>query len=107
MKPTPGPWRMDGEGLKAMVRGEDATIVAVRHRLPAVVNEPNMRLIAAAPELLEALEALSRMYSHAWDRADGGGLMMLPPSIPQFEEAHAKAQDLICRVKGEAPPVVI
>lgn len=67
-KHTPGPWRLDGEGLKAMVRGDDATIVCLRHRLPGIVNAENMRLIAAAPELLAACEA-------AYDAYDmGGGL---------------------------------
>jgi len=57
-KHTPGPWSIDGEGTNAMVRGADLTIVAVRHRLTGQTHEANARLIAAAPELLEALEDL-------------------------------------------------
>lgn len=52
---TPGPWYLDGTGIRTMVRGSDATIVALRHRLPSGTHEANASLIAAAPELLEAL----------------------------------------------------
>jgi hypothetical protein len=51
---TPGPWSVDGEGIEAIVRGADGTIVAVRHRLRRAENEANMRLIASAPDLYEA-----------------------------------------------------
>ncbi len=57
-KGTPGPWVRDGLALRAMVRGADMSIVAVRHRLPAAVNEANMNLIGAAPKLLAALQGL-------------------------------------------------
>lgn len=53
---TPGPWAVSGAGRHALVRGEDMTIVAVRHRLEGDVHEANARLIAAAPDLLVALE---------------------------------------------------
>lgn len=39
-----------------------------------------------------ALEGLSAMYSSAWDLSDGGGLIMLPPSMERFEAAHAAAR---------------
>lgn len=68
MKPaTPLPWRRDGEDLKAMVRGDDATIVAVRHRLPSVINQPNMAYIVhsanAYPRLVEFVKHVSRLSS--------------------------------------------
>ena len=71
-KHTPGPWAIDGEGTNAMVRGADLTIVAVRHRLTGPTHEANARLIAAAPELLEALESiLSDACDNGayWDKA--------------------------------------
>jgi hypothetical protein len=74
-KTAPGPWSVDGNGIKAMVRGADATIVAVRHRLPADANESNMRLIAAAPDLLAALQGIlvdegqDLIRSRLWDVA--------------------------------------
>jgi hypothetical protein len=56
--PTEGPWFVDGAGARAMVRGADQTIVAVRHRLPADINEANMHRIAGAPALLHELKRL-------------------------------------------------
>ena len=60
-KHTPGPWSLDGDGVRALVRDASGVIVAVRHRMPGHKNEANMRLIAAAPALLEALEDLASL----------------------------------------------
>lgn len=64
---TPGPWRVDGAGIDAIVRGGDGVIVAARHRLRGIEHEANVRLIAAAPELLQELTHLVRLlepYEH-------------------------------------------
>jgi hypothetical protein len=58
---TPGPWNISGTdtrtGAPAMVSGKgDAAICDLYRRNPD--NEANARLIAAAPELLAALERL-------------------------------------------------
>ncbi|MGS0980983.1 hypothetical protein [Burkholderia glumae] len=52
---TPGPWSVDGEGAKAMVRDATGRIVAVRHRLGTEENEFAMNRIASVPDLIEAL----------------------------------------------------
>lgn len=57
----------------------------------AAVNERPM-LLSRIRELEEALRGLSNMYTHAWDLADGGGLIMLPPSIERFEASHEAAR---------------
>src|SRR5690606_19394978 len=57
-KHTPGPWAVDGKGSQAIVRANDLRIVSIRHRLDGDEHEANARLIAAAPELLEALQLL-------------------------------------------------
>jgi len=54
---TKGPWSVDGDGVSALVRGGDATIVAIRHRLTAQTHEANAHLISSAPDLYEALKA--------------------------------------------------
>lgn len=69
MSHTPGPWRLEGEGIKAMVRGDDATIVALRHRLPGPVNDANMRLIAAAPDLLAFAESVVTLFAKEYPQA--------------------------------------
>ena len=52
-KHTPGPWEstLGASGCQA-VEAEDGTVVA------SYVSEANARLIASAPDLLEALESL-------------------------------------------------
>ena len=65
MGSTPGPWYLDGEGIRALVRDANGVIVTVRHRMPGHKNETNMRLIAACdPDtiraLLEERDALAR-----------------------------------------------
>jgi len=57
-KHTPGPWAVDGKGSQAIVRANDLRIVSIRHRLDGDEHEANARLIAAAPELLEALRSI-------------------------------------------------
>lgn len=57
-KHTAGPWSVEGFGIKAIVRAANGVIVAIRHRLGAGEHEANSSLIAAAPELLEALNQI-------------------------------------------------
>lgn len=81
--PTPGPWTVDGAGTRAMVRGADLTIVAVRHRLAGEIHEANCHLIAAAPDMYDALKSmrayLSKCPPHSEDRtgAEWGRMMDL------------------------------
>lgn len=63
-KHTPGPWTLDDRGYKYIVsKSGDGYITRDICRLDgstmaALAQEANARLIAAAPELLEALELL-------------------------------------------------
>jgi hypothetical protein len=77
MKHTPGPWRFDGHGIN----GNDGTRIAkVSNTNPHQGDgrtrdtefDATSRLIAAAPELLEALKevvAISDRKHDAWDKA--------------------------------------
>lgn len=47
--------------------------------------------VAEIERLREALTEMEAMYSHAWDRA-GGGLLMMPKSVERFDEACRKAR---------------
>jgi len=82
-KHTPGPWHVDTDALNVSVRDADAcTIARVEPR--AVGAAPSQadaaRLIAAAPELLAALQAAENMLetiraeryldNAAWDAID-------------------------------------
>lgn len=71
-KHTPGPWHVDGRGIRALVRGADLTIVATRHMHRADKHMANARLIAAAPTLLEALQEMLGLYLRLANSGDAG-----------------------------------
>jgi hypothetical protein len=61
---TPGPWstdlKIDCGSPHSEILGADGEIVAALWP-PSLRDQANARLIAAAPELLEALEQIARM----------------------------------------------
>lgn len=63
-KGTPGPWFVDANGVQARWNVDDANgnSVALTHQLPNDKDwskrDSNTHLIAAAPELLEALQII-------------------------------------------------
>ncbi|MHA1045288.1 hypothetical protein ACR9GK_04815 [Enterobacter hormaechei subsp. steigerwaltii] len=59
MKHTPGPWYWDSEGL-----GSKDVLVFGKGYPFEMTSEANKRLIAAAPDLLEALQELVFLYEH-------------------------------------------
>lgn len=104
---TPGPWQfyVDSPSVEP-----EWNIVTNASRMRVIANVhieagnkmdlANAHLIASAPDLLAALQELSAMYTHAWDRSDGGAVM-LPESIRRFEKAHADAAAAIARATGK------
>lgn len=54
-KHTPGPWRIEIGPYYRAIR-VDSEVIADMRQIGRSFNESNARLIAAAPELLEALE---------------------------------------------------
>lgn len=95
---TPGPWRhykRDGSGHLRFVCGPHPRACALARIEPIPTKyletetiDANARLIAAAPDLLEALEAFASHY---------------PKGInPMLDDAAAKAHAAIARAKGEA-----
>ncbi len=68
MKHTPGPWKAQFNGWKNILVVKDSKWVAEINFMEDT-SEPNALLIAAAPELLEALEGLTEELEkiEAWD----------------------------------------
>lgn len=93
-KHTPGPWDVDecryGFAVYARKSG-DAVVKTedVEGRYGAIDNEADARLIAAAPELLEALTEIVAA-------ADGDGWKQLDPSFAAARAAIAKARGETC-----------
>lgn len=101
MKHTLGPWRLDNShideshyGFWQVISGDGwyvadiAGNVGIAH-IPTVEAEANAKLIAAAPELLEALEGLSDiLHNHYGDDMDE------TPLIDKAFEAIKKAKGL-------------
>lgn len=89
LKATPGPWFVEDFDVHALVDGRSRLVAEVSapgkattpHTLPA-----NARLIAAAPEMYEALRALVGMLSGFPDVGD------VPTTIDSALAALAKAR---------------
>jgi hypothetical protein len=92
-KHTPGPWRyLPGDGLEwrtSVQRGTEGGFVVrgtSRER-----EEADARLIAAAPELLEALKEITSDYADRFDLDDPSTNPGIKSSIKQARAAIAKA----------------
>ena len=99
-KHTPGPWMVHtydvnlGPYNKALDVGTSGRAVAKvigEFENPKVGDQAraNARLIAAAPELLEALEAVTRRLEHVLHK---NGISALPTDIKNARAAIAKAR---------------
>lgn len=89
VKHTPGPWKAElRDGMKTISSHEEPyTIICKPHHAGGDV-EANARLIAAAPELLEALEDLT---FHVMNNS-------IPFSV--LQEKIKKAQQAIAKAEG-------
>jgi hypothetical protein len=103
-KHTPGPWKAQPrEGIEGQWEVVSACkigwlIAAAAPDIDGDPDEANARLIAAAPELLEALEHLAAIAGTGLlhrQSLDKQGMVEL------FEEARAAARAAIAKVKGD------
>lgn len=87
-KHTPAPWVYDSFALREEIRSESNPLIAVVSSVHCSSPEEmrdNARLIAAAPELLEALQTLvDLIHNDDW-----------------FGEWRTIAQEAIAKAKGE------
>ena len=99
MKHTPGPWRIqeqiDKETGMVYLSGHNwgyfaGVIVEMDGGFPSKEGQANARLIAAAPELMEALKAL---ISEHQDDPESWFPARLIPIINKAEAAIAKAEE--------------
>lgn len=100
-KHTPGPWVLDDRGCKYIVsKAGDGYITRDVCRMDgstmaSVAQTANAHLIAAAPELLEALEKLAVLA----DAFSVSGVYF--GEIPEHSQAIDAAYTAIAKAKGE------
>ncbi len=96
-KHTPGPWAVEGliesNGVGAYRIVESNNTYAIADVYEIEGREPNARLIAAAPELLEALRMLIN-YKNAHGKLTQKGLesMIEAYAVPAYQKATGGAE---------------
>jgi hypothetical protein len=94
MKHTPGPWTINGLGIEGPEddRGLSEYIAHVSNDCDA--SEANSHLIAAAPELLEALKLARAAFRGTNDDGSyrGDGIIFTDDARDQIEAVIAKAE---------------
>ncbi len=95
-----------GEGhgyglIAAVTMPEDAQSIVRDHNDRPALLARLASLEADNARLREALTGLSNMYGSAWDRVDGG-LMMMGTGIERFEKTHHAAQIALGTAPSEA-----
>ena len=64
-KHTPAPWTVSGKQVKSIDHGKRYTVATANNpKFTDEANASNARLIAAAPDLLAALQMVNRIWSH-------------------------------------------
>ena len=91
-KHTPGPWRVVDSWNDYMVEGQNGEEIIWQdgpHNTPTI-NKANARLIAAAPDLLEALESMLQSF-------------LITQSLDDYpiDAPCNKARAAIAKAKGE------
>lgn len=89
-KGTPGPWKVCGRD-KLTIEGADGSDVG------QVLSQADSSLIAAAPELLEALQGMIDMWRLAADHFDWGKSCLDAKTIQLVNEAPGLAQKAITK----------
>lgn len=88
LKHTPGPWLEDGEGDESVITDANGKVIAHVHA--TAKNFPNLMLMVAAPDMLEALEDARIL------------LMVLDEHVAKENESVLKSvQAAIRKAKGE------
>lgn len=109
-KHTPGPWRVADDGSIGTILSIDGTVVAQAQQCRPRTHDPlhlerkaNARLIAAAPELLEALKST---MNHIKMLEEGIEDLRQLGATAQFcgvSFSHAEAIAAIAKAEGDQP----
>lgn len=111
-KHTPGPWqvliRWARTGFPLVVKDEAGADICTVAMTGDKSDQANAYLIAAAPDLLEALVALTSnphldLGDRVYDVREREGLGWDGPSVKAWSEAVQKATAAIAKAKGARP----
>ena len=93
-KHTPGPWKAsyDRYERKHSFVGDGMWFGKISWTVTSDRNEADARLIAAAPELLDALQHLSDVYEHIWVKMSDGEMAIVRGAWEVAAAAIAKAE---------------
>ncbi len=91
---TPGPWTAGNDGY--IYSAGDIVADSTFGCLPQIEGDHNARLIAAAPDLLAALEGIINLHGKACN-----GLPFSENETQEWTNAHYVARAAIRKAKGE------
>ena len=93
--PMPGPWRVEGDAVFApLSRYADVRVATVR-------SEANAHLIAASPQLLEALEEMARFLEMGALMPRDGLVLSMRDKLNDW---HRAALAALAAARGEVAP---
>lgn len=94
-KHTPGPWWIEGRHVVAH-KG-----VVVRPSAVYDDQEYDLKLVSAAPDLLDACQRFSELYGNLWDTVDPeGGGWLSAESVKLYDEVHELMSKAIAKATG-------
>jgi hypothetical protein len=88
MSHTPGPWRIEHDHDITIYSGD----VPLVHTMGDEASEANARLIAATPDLLEALKDIVEDLEARWDMSDRRTNPGIVSCVEKGRHAIAKAE---------------
>lgn len=102
MKHTPGPWRVIPKiDTGYMLFGGISYLGSIEARLPSLENEANAHLIAAAPELLEALIKAKEILEQA-EEIDFDDMAHIAITSEDGCDLRDLIESVIAKARGEA-----
>ena len=99
MKYTKGPWRIEGRLIKASKTKTVCEVPQYGFR-QSKADEANAQLIAAAPELFEALEAAYKLFDEALPKFNWGASALDGNAIQLLNQVPRKVEAAIAKAKG-------
>jgi hypothetical protein len=108
-------WKQEYSGGYGKDQSKDAFLAGLQHQemnqinclyeIRKAVGDPEGKLmqddlVERVKELMAALKEMEAMYTHAWDRVDGG-LTMRKSSVERFDSACGRAYELLKSVTTE------